>query len=258
MRNIGLSAAALILLVSLLLPVRAAGTEEMSVKRLCREAMAASSHGDLNSAANLFEKARQQAKREDAKSLELALIEGNLGIVYRALGKHAESEAAFRESDQILSGVSEGFRISDDRGERPPAASARPAGSFAKGGGLISGPVVVFLPPADGGVGNGDLDFGPYAADLQRRIKRHWFPPKGNESKCVVVLFRIHKGGELSNLRLEYGCGTAIADKAALDAVQNAAPMRPLPDASPESVEIQFTFDYNVFTGTGSSEFRRF
>ena len=49
-----------------------------------------------------------------------------------------------------------------------------------------------------------DIDFGPYMTDLQRRIKRAWFPPKGNESKRVVVIFKVHKGGELSNLRLDH------------------------------------------------------
>ncbi len=52
-----------------------------------------------------------------------------------------------------------------------------------------------------------DVDFGPYMADLQRRIKRAWFPPKGNESKRVVVIFKVHRGGELSNLRLDHSSG---------------------------------------------------
>lgn len=103
-----------------------------------------------------------------------------------------------------------------------------------------------------------DVDFGPYMADLQRRIKRAWFPPKGNESKRVVVVFKIHKQGELSHLRLEHGSGLAIADQAALKAVENAAPFRPLPQGASDDVDIQFTFDYNVFSGGGHGVFRRF
>jgi len=94
-------------------------------------------------------------------------------------------------------------------------------------------------------------DFGPYMADLQRRIKRAWFPPKGNESKRVVVLFKIHKGGELSNLSISHSSGLAIADQAALKAIENAAPFRPLPSGASNDVGIQFTFDYNVFGGGG-------
>ena len=37
------------------------------------------------------------------------------------------------------------------------------------------------------GYGSGGPDYKPYMLDLQRRIKRAWFPPKGDESKKVVV-----------------------------------------------------------------------
>lgn len=75
-------------------------------------------------------------------------------------------------------------------------------------------------------------------ADLQRRIKRAWFPQ-----------------GELSDLKLHKSSGVAIADQAAMKAVQNAAPFRPLPQGSPENIDIQFTFDYNVFNGRGGGSF---
>ena len=63
-------------------------------------------------------------------------------------------------------------------------------------------------------------------ADLQRRIKRAWFPPKGDESKRVIVIFKIHRNGELSNLRLEKSSGLAIANQKALSAVENTTPFR--------------------------------
>lgn len=103
-----------------------------------------------------------------------------------------------------------------------------------------------------------DVDFGPYMADLQRRIMRAWFPTKGEESKRVVVVFKIHRGGELSHLRLDRSSGTTIADQAGLKAIVNAAPFRPLPDGAPEDVDIQFTFDYNVFGGGQRGTFRQF
>lgn len=36
-------------------------------------------------------------------------------------------------------------------------------------------------------------DFGPYMRELQRRIKMNWDPPKGNESKRVVLQFKSPK-----------------------------------------------------------------
>jgi TonB family protein len=168
-------------------------------------------------------------------------------------------------------------------GPAPAPAPSRAAYSHGGGGGS-SGPVLAVAPSVPrsqgGGGGEGmrgnpdansnpnkapsvaaqaDVDFGPYMADLQRRIKRAWFPPKGNESKRVVVVFKVHKGGELSNLRLVTSSGVAIADKAALQAVENAAPFRTLPPGASDDVDIQFTFDYNVFAGGGGGgKFRNF
>ena len=94
-------------------------------------------------------------------------------------------------------------------------------------------------------------DFGPYMRELQRRIKMAWDPPKGNESKRVVLLFKIAKDGRLLSCRVLKSSGAPNADKAALNAVHLAAPFRPLPaEYKNSSVDIQFTFDYNVFSAT--------
>lgn len=94
-----------------------------------------------------------------------------------------------------------------------------------------------------------DVDFGPYMASLQRRIKRAWFPPKGDESRKITVLYKINTDGTIADLRIDHSSGVVAADEAALAAVKNAAPMDHLPDGSPAVVDIQFTFDYNVFNG---------
>ena len=91
-------------------------------------------------------------------------------------------------------------------------------------------------------------DFGPYMRELQRRIKMSWDPPKGNESKRVVLLFKIAKDGRLLSCSVFKSSGLQNADKAALNAVHLAAPFRPLPpEFKGQSIDIQFTFDYNVF-----------
>lgn len=106
--------------------------------------------------------------------------------------------------------------------------------------------------------GESGADFGPYMADLQRRTKRAWFPPKGEEQKRVVVVFNLGANGELIELRLDHSSGSAAADEAALNAVRHAAPFRPLPEGAKAPVGIQFTFDYNVFSGGGRGVFRQF
>ena len=80
----------------------------------------------------------------------------------------------------------------------------------------------------------------------------NWDPPKGNESKRVVLLFKIAKDGRLLSCRVFKSSGLPNADKAAINAVQLTAPFRPLPaEYKASSIDIQFTFDYNVFGASG-------
>jgi TonB family protein len=90
-------------------------------------------------------------------------------------------------------------------------------------------------------------DYGPYMVDLQRRIKHCWFPPKGDVTRKVVVIMAINRDGTLGSANISQSSGSALMDESAMTAVQQAAPFRPLPAASPSHVDIEFTFDYNVF-----------
>lgn len=95
-----------------------------------------------------------------------------------------------------------------------------------------------------------EVDFGPYMKELQRKIKKNWNPPKGNESKRVVLLFSLNKAGELLNVEVKESSGSEKYDKAAIKAVELTAPFKPLPvEFKEDSVDIQFTLDYNVFGG---------
>jgi TonB family protein len=158
------------------------------------------------------------------------------------------------------------------------SSSSKGTGTGSGGSGTTAGPV---LAPTGGGSGskmgtsgggsgaagnpgpgnpNGrpgidtikEPDFGPYMRDLQRRIKMNWEPPKGNESKRVVLLFKIAKDGRLLSCTVYKSSGLPNADKAAINAVQLSAPFKPLPaDFKGASIDIQFTFDYNVFGAAG-------
>jgi TonB family protein len=95
-------------------------------------------------------------------------------------------------------------------------------------------------------------DFGPYMRELQRRIKMNWEPPKGNESKRVVLLFKIARDGRLLSCTVYKSSGLPSADKAAINAAQLTAPFKPPPaELKGSSIDIQFTFDYNVFGASG-------
>lgn len=97
-----------------------------------------------------------------------------------------------------------------------------------------------------------EADFGPYMAELQRRIRRNWRPPQAQEDKRVVVLFKIARDGRLLSVSTQKSSGYEEADQAALGAIRLSAPFRPLPAAHPDNdVTVQFTFDYNVYRSAG-------
>lgn len=157
------------------------------------------------------------------------------------------------------SGGSSGGR---GRGSYAPVPSLAPSG----GGGGSSGSRLSRGGSGYGNAGNPgggggapgidsirEPDFGPYMRELQRRIKMNWDPPKGNESKRVVLLFKIARDGRLLSVRVFKSSGVPNADRAALSAVELTAPFRPLPgDFRGSSIDVQFTFDYNVF---GASQY---
>lgn len=90
-------------------------------------------------------------------------------------------------------------------------------------------------------------DWGPYMRELERRIKRNWNPPKGDASKRVVVLFKIGRDGRLLSIKVGKSSGSVANDDAAKAAIELTAPFKPLPpEFKGNSIDIEFTFDYNV------------
>jgi TonB family protein len=101
-----------------------------------------------------------------------------------------------------------------------------------------------------------------YMQDLTRRIKRNWFPPC-SQSQRVVVLFKLLRNGQVSDVRLPSSSKPSAYELAALKAVEDAAPFAPLPpDTESAEVDVQFTFDWNSFNRVGagieSGPIRRF
>lgn len=91
------------------------------------------------------------------------------------------------------------------------------------------------------------VDFGPYMTGLQRRIRRHWHPPKEQSSKRVVVRFKITRNGRVKDLSIVQPSDSGITDQSALAAIRESAPFYPLPpNYKGNDVPVQFTFDYNL------------
>lgn len=106
--------------------------------------------------------------------------------------------------------------------------------------------------PAGGGGHPGidavrEPDFGPYMRDVQKKIKSNWDPPEGDKSKRVVLLFKIAKDGSLLSCSVKKSSWNSNVDYAAIKAVKQTAPFPPLPpEFKGQSIDIQFTFDYNI------------
>ena len=134
-------------------------------------------------------------------------------------------------------------------GTRVPSNTGTGRGStYSPGGGNVGNPSPGNPKGSPGVDANQKALFGAYMAALTQRIKSNWDPPRGEESKRVVLLFTIAKDGRLLNIKVIKSSGNTLADKAALHAVELSAPFRPLPAGfNGSSVDIQFTFDYNVF-----------
>lgn len=92
-------------------------------------------------------------------------------------------------------------------------------------------------------------DFGPFMKDLQKKIKNNWHPPKDQQTKRIVILFKLDRYGNLSQLKIKESSGDIKSDDASIKAVKISAPFNPLPtEYKGNDIDIQFTFDYKVFS----------
>lgn len=91
-----------------------------------------------------------------------------------------------------------------------------------------------------------DVDFGPYMKKMKRDIQTKWKPPKGFKQQSVVAVFSIARDGKIMNPEIVDGSGDLQIDKSAMDALNAASPLDPLPAGSPPYVQIRYQFDWKV------------
>lgn len=143
-------------------------------------------------------------------------------------------------------------------GSGNPGSAGRPGGSGGAGG---RGGYNQSGSPGGGGGRDGvdamaEPDFGPYIAELQRRIRKNWAPPVEDRSKRVVALFKVSRDGRLLSLRIQQSSGSPPADQAAMAAVRASAPFKQLPpNYRGSDIDVQFIFDYEIY-GHGNAQRR--
>ncbi len=167
-------------------------------------------------------------------------------------------------------------------GEVPPAPVPAPAQAAADRGAstLVAPPTPApvaplrlrGLSPLEGGVGTrgalpdrrggqvdlGPLsfdtqwyDWGPYAAEMLRRIRYHWNVPeiaRLGAAGVTRIHFVIERNGTVSNIEIQRESGHPSMDFAARDAIANASPLPPLPPDlfGVEREGVTITFFYNT------------
>lgn len=116
----------------------------------------------------------------------------------------------------------------DPRPSRPAVAERRAAGT---GGGATAGTATANAARAASAAQQAAAQ-AKWAADIQQRIARHQAYPRGTRaSGRVQVTMVILRNGSLGEVTVARSSGAAPLDKAALRAVQLAAPFPPAPDA---------------------------
>lgn len=96
-----------------------------------------------------------------------------------------------------------------------------------------------------------DNSIQQYMDNMQHTVKANWTPKANTEKPIRVVLkYRIHKNGEISNIEVLKTSGDKQMDETAIEAVKKSSPLAELPDALPKNyVDVNFSFDYNIFRG---------
>jgi TonB family protein len=94
-------------------------------------------------------------------------------------------------------------------------------------------------------------NWGPYAAEMLRRIRYHWDIPelaKMGVGGVVRVRFFIERDGKVTGVVIEQGSGHPPMDFAARDAILNASPLPPLPEdlTGVDHEGVTITFYYNT------------
>ena len=90
----------------------------------------------------------------------------------------------------------------------------------------------------------GTIKWEPYMQELEKTIKKNWWPLKDYSLRRTVVRFVVAKDGNLYDLKILKSSRIKQIDEAALNAVRKSAPFKPLPkEYNGNAIPIEYTFD---------------
>ncbi len=89
-------------------------------------------------------------------------------------------------------------------------------------------------------------DFDVYVADVRRRVRRAWIPPKDETASAVIIVFTTHQDGHIDHPSIIQSSGSELVDSSAVKGILDASPFECLPLGSPKSIVIKLKLDPRV------------
>ncbi len=84
--------------------------------------------------------------------------------------------------------------------------------------------------------------FNLYIKDINKVVKSNWKPPYKKSGK-IIVQFKLHKNGQISDIKLIQSSGNLMNDESAINILKQVSPFPPLPkEFQGNNLDIQFTF----------------
>lgn len=95
-----------------------------------------------------------------------------------------------------------------------------------------------------------------YIKDMQLSLLNNWHPTIDANSKSVVISFKLDRSGKLLESAVFKSSKDKVYDNLALETVKKSVPFMPFPVEEKQNEKVfQFTFNYNVILGDGSSNY---
>jgi len=82
-----------------------------------------------------------------------------------------------------------------------------------------------------------------YVRIIRERLASRWSMPRSDAPISLAVLFRLHRNGDISKLRLEFSSGSNVVDMAALEAVEKSVHFPRIPSELPDFLDLRFLIE---------------
>jgi len=107
--------------------------------------------------------------------------------------------------------------------------------------------LTVYLGKLDDDKADVNTGFQTYLQAFDQTVRHNWHPPMDMKSKKVVLFITLDKSGQLKQVTVKESSGFPDADKAAIQAVETAAPYATLPPTyKKDLLDVELTFGYQA------------